>query len=186
MPPCQGDKKILKKVRGEGSVGGGMPGRGGARTKSSLPPRGADGVNRHAERTPRPALDPCGPIGATQQDSRWGATSSQTVASEQTKTSILGEKSAFLLISLQHEARQSGRAQTTSVIDAINRRALLVGGLPVLILTIPNNPFLHPCALSGYNCGCNPDSRKSVRTRFFHRIRNLAGPMETPLCKISF
>jgi hypothetical protein len=33
---------------------------------------------------------------------------------------------------------------------------------------------------------CNPDSRKSVRTRFFHRFRNLAGPMETPLCKISF
>ena len=33
---------------------------------------------------------------------------------------------------------------------------------------------------------CNPDSRRNVRTHFFHRICNLARPMETPLCKISF
>ena len=33
---------------------------------------------------------------------------------------------------------------------------------------------------------CNLDSPTTVRTRFFHRICNLARPMETPLCKISF
>ena len=47
----------------------------------------------------------------------------------------------------------SGRAKTTSVIDAITRRAKLEAGLPVLILTIPNNPILQSCALPDYNCG---------------------------------
>jgi hypothetical protein len=47
----------------------------------------------------------------------------------------------------------SGRAKTTSVIDAINRRARPEAGLPVLILTIPNNPILQSCAPPDYNCG---------------------------------
>jgi hypothetical protein len=47
----------------------------------------------------------------------------------------------------------SGRAKTTSVIDAITRRAKHEAGLPVLILKIPNNPILQSCALPDYNCG---------------------------------
>jgi hypothetical protein len=46
-----------------------------------------------------------------------------------------------------------GRAKTTSVIDAITRRAKHEAGLPVLILKIPNNPILQSCALPDYNCG---------------------------------
>jgi hypothetical protein len=47
----------------------------------------------------------------------------------------------------------TGRAKTTIVIDAITRRAKHEAGLPVLILTIPNNPILQSCALPDYNCG---------------------------------
>jgi hypothetical protein len=80
----------------------------------------------------------------------------------------------------------SGRAKTTSVIDAITRRAARWDSLPVLILTIPNNPFRHSCTLSDYNCGATLIRARTCVHVFFHRICNLAGPMETPLCKISF
>ena len=46
-----------------------------------------------------------------------------------------------------------GSGKTASVIDAITRRADPAAGLPVLILTIPNNPILHPVRLPGCNCG---------------------------------
>ena len=46
-----------------------------------------------------------------------------------------------------------GSGETTSVIDAITRRAKHEAGLPVLILKIPNNPILQSCALPDYNCG---------------------------------
>ena len=39
--------------------------------------------------------------------------------------------------------------------------------LPVLILKNPDNPILHLCAQPDYNCRCNPDRRKDVRTRYF-------------------
>jgi hypothetical protein len=46
-----------------------------------------------------------------------------------------------------------GSGATASVIDAITRRAHPGAGLPVLILTIPNNPILHPVRLPDCNCG---------------------------------
>ena len=46
-----------------------------------------------------------------------------------------------------------GSGETASVIDAITRRADPAAGLPVLILTIPNNPILHPVRLPDCNCG---------------------------------
>jgi hypothetical protein len=80
----------------------------------------------------------------------------------------------------------SGRAKTTSVIDAITRRAKLEAGLPVLILTIPNNPILQSCALPDYNYGATLALTRMCVHFFLHRFRIFAGPMKTPLCKISF
>jgi hypothetical protein len=92
----------------------------------------------------------------------------------------------------------AGRAKTTSVIDAITRRARPEAGLPVLILTIPNNPILQSCALPDYNCGatlartemcvhiCHLTDLLVRFPSFLHRFRIIAGPTETPLCKISF
>jgi hypothetical protein len=60
-------------------------------------------------------------------------------------------------------------AQTTSVIDAITRRAEKAG-LPVLILKIPNNPILQSCALPDYNCGATLISAKDCAYTFSSSI----------------
>jgi hypothetical protein len=185
MPPCQGGEKY-KEVRGEGSVGGGMPARTARRRNASLPPRGANGVNRHAERTPRPATTRVAArSGRHNRVSQAGCNNKPNRRSAQSRASIL--RRSISLCSLTFGMRPAaGRATTTSVIDAINQRADLPASLPVLILTIPNNPFRHPCALSDYNCGATLTRARACVHVFFHRIRILAGPMDTPLCKISF
>jgi hypothetical protein len=111
---------------------------------------------------------------------------SQTVASEHTKTSIPGL--CFSLYSQAFSMRlTSGRAKTTSVIDANIRRADRNPGQ--LASTYPydskqsNSSALRAIRLQQR---CNLDPRRDVHTHIFHRICNLARPMETPLCKISF
>ena len=110
---------------------------------------------------------------------------SLTVASEQTKTSI----PRLILQPFSQAFRMrltSGRAKTASVIDAIIRRA---GPGGQLASTYPYDSKQSYSAASRQirlQQRCNLDSRRAVRTHFFHRICNLARPMETPMCKISF
>jgi hypothetical protein len=112
------------------------------------------------------------------------ATTSQTVASEQTKTSTQAIRQP-LYSSLQDEP-YIGSGETASVIDAINRQAGLVGQLASIYPYNSKQSDPAPLRVIRLQQRCNLDSRRNVRTRFFHRICNLAGPMDTPLCKISF
>ena len=130
-------------------------------------PQGANGIERHCrahaatllgQRCPvraaqgpsggckkRPQPDQGGAVGILDQAiyQPWPA-SSRNKACRNHEQSAIGTIVSFLT---------SGRAKTTSVIDAITRRAKHEAGLPVLILKIPNNPILQSCALPDYNCG---------------------------------
>jgi hypothetical protein len=115
---------------------------------------GRGGVDRHAESTLlQLQLSSCGPVEPAQRNSEAVSKStSQTVAGEHTKTSNL-----WRMIRRYSQAfgmrLTSGRAKTTSVIDAINRRA---GHGGQLASTYPYNSkqsIRQPCALSDYNNG---------------------------------
>jgi hypothetical protein len=102
---------------------------------------------------------------------------SLTVYSKHTRISMPGD-----VISLDSPvlgAACNGSGETTSVIDTINRRARfkksqLSGTYPYS--SKQSNPaLLHAIRLQ---LRCNPDRRRNVRTRFFHRICMPAGPME--------
>lgn len=69
----------------------------------------------------------------------------------------------------------SGRAKTASVIGAINQRADPAASLPVLILTVPNNPFLHSSRATRLQLRCSPSSRGKVRTLFSPSICIICG-----------
>jgi hypothetical protein len=182
VPPCQGRRKY-RDVRGEWSVGGWVAGSCGATqvVAAATGRKWRQSSYRAHSATCRVPLRP-GRGDAT--GFRRGATTSQTVSQHRPRLRYPGEKPA-LLSSQQHEA-YIGFGETASVIDAITRQADPWASLPVLILKLPNNPILHPCALSDYNCGATLIRARMCVHVFFHRIRDLAGPMETPLCKISF
>ena len=164
-----------------------MPLRTAQRRDSIAAATGRSEVDRHAECTHHLQLY------CTYQINRPGRrpsqavsnSVSQTVASEHTKTSI-----PRLAISLYSQAFSmrltSGRAKTTSVIDTNIRRAGTTGQLAS---TYPyNSSHSNSAAMRAIRLQqrCNLDPRNTVHTHFFHRICNLARPMETPLCKISF
>jgi len=50
----------------------------------------------------------------------------------------------------------------------------------------PNILVQHPCALSDYNNGATLTRVGAMHTHLFYRICNLAGPMESPLCRMCF
>jgi hypothetical protein len=56
--------------------------------------------------------------------------------------------------------------------------------------TYPYNPnpslIRHPRSPTDYNNGATLPVARMVHIRFFHRICNLARPVETPLCKMCF
>jgi len=145
---------------------------GAAMETSSLPPRGANGANRHAEGTPH--------LGRSSRAVRPGADgarkTSLTVYSEHNRTSMTGD-----LISL--DSLVLGRLATVWRNDKRYRHHQPASSLlkSQLSGTYPysskqSNPaLLHAIRLQ---LRCNPDRRRNVRTRFFHRICMPAGPME--------
>jgi hypothetical protein len=173
MPPCQGGDKIQGCTR-EGSVGGGMPGRGGA--DNSVVAATGRGWGQSSLPSARRDLQPflCGPTGAAQQDSRWGATTSQTVASAQTKTSILRRSISLYSQALKHEAYIGSGA------NGKRYRRHQPASCPEgqLAGTYPYNSkqsIPAPLRVIRLQLRCNPDSRKSVRTRFFPSISQFGG-----------
>ena len=79
-----------------------------------------------------------------------------------------------------------GLAKTASVIDFITLAASSGTLLPVTYPSYPHHSNSAPWCLIRLQQRCNLDHRRVVRTHFFHRICNLARPVETPLCKIWF
>ena len=83
----------------------------------------------------------------------------------------------------------AGRAKTTSVIDAITRRAGQRPACRYLSLKFQTilscSPARYPIT-TAVQPWCAQESAYRLIYFFFHRIRIIAGPMETPLCKISF
>jgi hypothetical protein len=158
-----------------------MPGRATRRCKQpSLPPRGANGVDRHAEGTPH--------LGRSSRAAQHGADgarkTSLTIYSEHTKTAMTGE-SISLVSQTLGGLQRSG--ETTSVIDTINRRARFEkASFPVLILTVPNNPIRHSCTRSDYNCGATLIDAGMCVHVFSIEFACLRGRWSAPLCKISF
>lgn len=133
-------------------------------------------ARRNLDRPARPGQGGAGPLGGCKSDH------------SQTAGGLVGTARVLATKTCRNQSRclTAGRAKTTSVIDAITRRAKHEAGLPVLILKIPNNPILQSCALPDYNCGATLVRTGMCVHIYFHRIRIIAGPMETPLCKISF
>jgi len=63
---------------------------------------------------------------------------------------------------LHQVGRNRQALSTPSTGEHITKKDMLAGTYPYE----SNNPILHHCAQPDYNCRCNPDSRKDVRTRF--------------------
>jgi hypothetical protein len=172
---------MYRDVRGERSVGGGMPGawhgRAGHRAQMASNVIAARIAVLQA---------PGGPIGAAQGGFRQ-CDKGRTVGGVLSAGSRQAINQPWRPESCEYGCEKSG-VETASVIDAITRRASFVshGRLSGTYPFSPNNPILQSCALPDYNCGAT-----LVRTGMcvhvsFHRICILAGPMDTPLCKISF
>jgi hypothetical protein len=151
-------------------------------------PQGANGIERHCRAHAATLLGQRGPVRAAQGPSGgckkrpqpnqggrigildqaiyqpWPASSRDKACRNHGQPAI-GTISRFLT---------SGRAKTTSVIDAITRRAKPEAGLPVLILKIPNNPILQSCALPDYNCGATLISAQDCAYTFCHLTKPAA------------
>jgi hypothetical protein len=141
VPPCQGGEKVQGCTRGAESWR--RCARAGWRAKIFHCHHGARMGSIVMPRARRNIILLRPDRGDTTRNSQAGATTGQTVASEQTETSIL--RRTISLYSQAFSMRlTTGLAETTWVIDAINQRALLTASLPVLILTIPNNPSCTP------------------------------------------
>lgn len=167
---------------------GGIPGHGAGRRNASLPHRAQmePNVIVYARRNLQllPTATTLGwarrnQRGGVQQRARpWQANNQDldTGAIDQPAQLRSYPVNRPILSSLQVKP-PSGRATTTSVIDTINRRAYrgkLSGTYPYS--SKQSNPaLLHAIRLQ---LRCNPDRRRNVRTRFFHRICMPAGPME--------
>jgi hypothetical protein len=129
-------------------------------------PQGANGIERHCRAHAATLFGRRGPDRAAQGP--WGGVLTATTARPRAAVSgTWTRRSISLGLQLPERLLTAGPTKTTSVIDAITRRAKLEAGLPVLILMIPNSPILQSCALPDYNCGATLIPRKTVRTRFF-------------------
>ena len=145
--------------------------------KTTAAATGRCGAERHCLRTPQPATGTaCHHVGVgTAGTAGRRATTGQTAAGEH-QTSM--QRRSISLPPLRRRAMlTAGRAETTSVIDTINRRATK-GGFPVLIHTNPNKPIRHSATQPDCNCRCNLDRCLNVRTRFFPPNSLRAGPVE--------
>ena len=164
-----------------------MPGRTARRRMASLPQQGANGsIDMPRARRTGPLI-PSGTTWAAHPERRnmiktVRATTSQTVTANKPGLDI--RRTISLDSSLQSEAC-NGSGETTSVIDAINRRASR-RSFPVLILTVPNNPIRHSCAQSDYNCGATLIDAGMCVHVFSIEFACLRGRWSAPLCKISF
>ncbi len=170
MPPCQGGASTGTYAGGE-SWRGVCPGvrhgdawhrcRNRAQMGSIVMPRARRTRAAHRERNDR--VERC-------------AQNQPGPHSEQTRATITGDWISHVPKSRRDEAC-AGSGETTSVIDTINRRACqgkLSGTYPYS--SKQSNPAL--LRVIRLQLRCNPDPRRNVRTRFFHRICMPAGPME--------
>jgi hypothetical protein len=129
-------------------------------------PQGANGIERHCRAHAATLLGQRGPVRAAQGPS--GGCKKRPQPNQGGRIGILGQaiyqpwpassrdkarRNHGYLRSARFPGPYIGSGETTSVIDAITRRAKHEAGLPVLILKIPNNPILQSCALPDYNCG---------------------------------
>jgi hypothetical protein len=173
VPPLSGAAKVQGHTRGGECWR--WYARGVARHE---PATGRSGVERHCRAHAATLRGRRGPIGAAGPGGRvQKATTARPRAGlsglRTRRTISLGLR--VLAISLPEprtacgshgfQVPCSGSGETTSVIDAITRRARPEAGLPVLILKIPNNPILQSCVLTRLQLRCNPGARKNVRTR---------------------
>ena len=163
-----------------------MPLRAAQQRQCVAAASGRGGVDRHAESTHRLQLSSCRPVEPAHRNSQAVSKStSQTVAGQHTKTSKL-----WRMIHRYSQAfgmrLTSGRAKTTSVIDAIDRRA---GHGGQLAGTYPyNSKQSNPAAMRVIRLQqrCNLDSRRDVRTRFSIEFAIWRGRWRRPCVKYRF
>jgi hypothetical protein len=150
------------------------------------PQQGANGVNRHAERTLPPATVCVRPERGRHGSSQAMCNNEPNRSQRTNQDFDTQAKNQPLFTSLLDEA-YIGSGENGKRYRRHQPASQPLGtGLPVLILTVPNNPFRHSCRATRLQLRCNPSSRKNVRTRFPTDFAFLAGPVGTPLCKISF
>lgn len=164
-----------------------MPLRTAQRCRSIAAATGRSEVDRHAECTHH--LQPCCtmPVQNRGADKSQAVSNSvsQTVASKHTKTSIPRHKHQPLFSSLQYEA-YIGSGENDKRYRRQHPASCQTGQLASTYPYNSKQSISSSLRAIRLQQRCNLDSRRDVRTHIFHRICNLARPMETPLCKISF
>ena len=163
-----------------------MPLRAAQQRQCVAAASGRGGVDRHAESTHQLQVSSCERVEPAHRNSQAVSKStSQTVAGEHTKTAKL-----WRMVRRYSQAfgmrLTSGRAKTTSVIDAINRRA---GHGGKLAGTYPyTSKQSSPAAMRviRLQLRCNLDSRRDVRTRFPIEFAIWPGRWSRPCVKYRF
>jgi hypothetical protein len=138
-----------------------------------------------AVRTRAPAKRAARPSRGGAAAARRCATTSQTVASEQTKSFDTQAINQPLFTSLLDEA-YIGSGENGKRYRHHQPASHLVGGLPVLILKFQTIQSCIPAALPGCNCGATQARAGTCVHVFPTDFALFARPMGAPLCKISF
>ena len=121
---------------------------------------GRCGAERHCPRTPRPALAACHHVGVARRSEGGALKPARPDADDiqdlEAKRQPTHKSRGWSCVWPGENDKRYRHHHLTSKIC-----------LPVLILKNPDNPILHLCARPDYNCRCNLDRRKDVRTRYF-------------------
>lgn len=175
-PPCQGGQSTGTYAGGESWRRGCMPGRGSRQCKCIAAATGREwgrsSCRGHAATVavPGPRQERRNRVSQAVR-----ATTSQTVPAYIPRLRLTGDKSA-LFSSLTDEAYiGSGERQALSTPSTGEPEDTRLAGTYPYSSKQSNPALLRVIRLQ---LRCNPDPRRNVRTRFFHRICMPAGPME--------